>query len=79
MIIPIENLTPEALQGIITQFVSRDGPDSGHVETSLDIKISQVIQQLKAGKCVIVYDEIEQSCNIISTDDPGFKKSTTNK
>ncbi len=68
--IPYTELSPEALQGIIEQFISRDGPDSGNVEISFQRKIEQVMQNLKTGKAFILYDESSQSCNILSKDDP---------
>jgi uncharacterized protein YheU (UPF0270 family) len=71
--IPYQQLSPEALEGVIEQFVSRDGLDSGNVNISFDKKVTQVKQRLKSGKAFILYDEELQSCNIISKDDPSYK------
>ncbi len=67
--IPHDQLSSEALQGIIEQFVSRDGPDSGHVEVSFEKKVSQVKKQLDSGRAVILFDQNAGSCNIISNDE----------
>ncbi len=72
--IPYNKLSPESLQGVIEQFISRDGPDSGHVNISFEKKVAQVMQNLKTGRAFILYDESSQSCNIFSKDDPVIKK-----
>jgi hypothetical protein len=71
--IPYNQLSPEALEGLITQFVSRDGNDSGNVEAAFVKKIESVKSQLKSGKALILYDPETQSCNIVSKDDPMIK------
>jgi uncharacterized protein len=64
MIIPHEMLSPEALQGIIEAFVTREGTDYGTQDASLATKVVQVRQQLDAGTAVIVYDQDTESCTI---------------
>jgi len=68
--IPYDQLSPEALQGVIEEFVTRDGTDYGEIEVSLDTKISQVLGQLKSGKAVIVFDQGSETCTILKSDDP---------
>jgi uncharacterized protein len=67
MIIPHRMLSPEALHGLIEEFVTREGTDYGIQEVSLDTKVMQVQQQLDAGTAVIVYDEETDSCTIQPT------------
>jgi uncharacterized protein len=67
MIIPHQMLSPEALQGVIEAFVTREGTDYGIQDVSLATKILQVRQQLDAGTAVIVYDEDAESCTIQPT------------
>ncbi len=74
VIIPYDELSPSALRGVIEQYVSRDGIDSSHVDLSFDQKLEQVKQNLKTGKAILVFDQISKTCNIISEDDPVFKK-----
>jgi uncharacterized protein YheU (UPF0270 family) len=66
----IDRLSPEALQGVIDEFVSRDGTDYGITEAALETKIQQVKRQLKSGHAVLVYDSETKTCNILSADDP---------
>jgi len=68
--IPYDQLSPEALHGVIEEFVTRDGTDYGEVETPLDTKISQVLGQLKSGKAVIVFDQKSETCTILKRNDP---------
>jgi len=68
--IPYNQLSPEALQGVIEEFVTRDGTDYGEVEVSMEIKISQVLGQLKSGKAVIVFDQGSETCTILKSDNP---------
>lgn len=68
LIIPYQELSPEALQGVIQEFVTRDGTDYGESEVTLDTKINQILNQLHAGKVVIVFDQKTETCNIVSKD-----------
>ena len=72
--IPYDQLSPEALQGVIEEFVTRDGTDYGEVEISLETKISQVLAQLKSGKAVIVFDQKSETCTILTSDNPVLKE-----
>ena len=51
MIIPHDRLSQEALQGLIEEFVTRDGTDTGYTDGSLDENVEMVIRQLKRGGC----------------------------
>jgi uncharacterized protein YheU (UPF0270 family) len=37
--IPVNKLSPEALQGVIEEFISRNGTDYGEIETSTETKL----------------------------------------
>ena len=71
--IPYEQLSPEALHGVIEEFVTRDGTDYGEVEVPLETKIAQVMAHLKSGKAVIVFDQETESCTVLRSDDPLVK------
>ncbi|MBU0991374.1 MAG: YheU family protein [Proteobacteria bacterium] len=66
--IPHNQLTSEALRGVIIQFVTRDGPDSAHVETPFETKIARVKEQLDKGRAVLMYDPKTKTCNILPID-----------
>lgn len=65
IIIPHEKLNPEALQGLIEEFVTRDGTDTGYDKKSLVNDMAMVKRQLKKGDAVIVYDNSTKTCNIV--------------
>jgi hypothetical protein len=71
--IPYDQLSPEALHGVIEEFVTRDGTDYGEVEVPLGTKIAQVLAQIKSGKAVIVFDQETESCTVLRSEDPLVK------
>lgn len=64
--IPFEQLSADALQGLVEEFVTRDGTDYGAEETALEKKISQVRQQLQRGEVLIVYDEDTATTGLVT-------------
>ncbi|WP_035240897.1 YheU family protein [Desulfobacter vibrioformis] len=71
--IPYDQLSPEALHGVVEEFVTRDGTDYGEVEMPLGTKIAQVLGLLRSGKAVIVFDQGTESCTVLRSDDPLVK------
>jgi uncharacterized protein YheU (UPF0270 family) len=67
-IIPYEKLSMEALEGLIEEFVTRDGTDTGYEKKSLVNDVAMVKRQLKRGDAVIVYDKSTKTSNIVSRD-----------
>ncbi len=65
MLIPHKQLSPEALNNLIEEFVSRDGTDYGAEEISLAQKTEQVLRLLQQGEITILFDEETGSCNIV--------------
>ena len=66
MIIPYEKLSREALRGLIEEFVTREGTDSGYTQKTLDENVEMVMGQLEKGEAFIVYDEKTRTANIVS-------------
>ncbi len=64
--IPCDQLEPEILRALVEEFITREGTDYGEWEVPLEKKIVEVVEQLKTGKAVIIYDQISQTCNILS-------------
>ena len=65
VIVPHDQLSREALQGLLEEFVSRDGTDSGYIKLSLQQRVDQVRRQLDRGEVVVVFDTVTQSANIM--------------
>jgi uncharacterized protein YheU (UPF0270 family) len=68
VIIPYEKLSPEALRGLIEEFVTREGSDSGYTQKTLDENVEMVMKQLQRQEAFVVYDEATESANIVSKD-----------
>lgn len=65
MIIPWQQLTPEALENLIESFVLREGTDYGEQERSLTQKVADVRRQLQNGEAVLVWSELHETVNIM--------------
>lgn len=72
MIIPYEQLSSDALQGLIEEFITREGTDYGMEEVSLSTKVEQVKRQLKHRDIVVVFDITTESVSILSRRDAEF-------
>lgn len=69
IIIPPEQLSPEALQGVIEEFITREGTDYGAVEFALADKVQQVRAQLRAGQAQIVFDPHSETCTLLTREE----------
>lgn len=68
LLIPTEQLSADALQGLMEEFIMREGTDYGEVEWSLEQKVEQVRLQLRRGDAVVVFDIATESCTIMPRD-----------
>jgi len=64
VIIPYQELSPEAVRGIVEEVVTRDGTELSDAESM----IAQVMSQLAQGTVVITYDMETKTCNIVSAE-----------
>ena len=65
MKIPFESLSKMALQGLVDEFVTRNGTDYGAEECSLAEKRAAVMRQLESGEAVVVFDPESETGNIV--------------
>lgn len=65
-------LSSDALNGIIENFILREGTDYGAVEVEFDRKKSQIQKQIDRGDVKIVYDQGTETVSLITAND--FKK-----
>lgn len=72
--IPVNKLSPEALQGIINEFISRNGTDYGEMEVSRETNFRHVKDKLENGSAVLIYDDEAETTNIFLANDPVLKK-----
>lgn len=60
--IPLDQLSDEALEAIVAEFVTRDGTE--HTEASR--KAEQVTALLRSGHAQVWYDAGSRTCNILN-------------
>ena len=60
-----DQLSPDALRGLVEEYVSREGTDYGHADWTLEEKVNQVFQQLDRGEARIVFDLELESASIV--------------
>lgn len=65
MIIPNQQLSADALHGLIEEFITREGTDYGWEEVSLSSKVAQLRRQIEAGEVVIVFDLATESVSLL--------------
>jgi uncharacterized protein YheU (UPF0270 family) len=61
MEIPHRQLSPEALQGVLEEIVTRDGTE----HTSVSQKVARLQGLLEAGKARLVFDEQTETCGVV--------------
>ncbi|MBI9086932.1 MAG: YheU family protein [Desulfobacterales bacterium] len=69
MVVPPDRLSPQALQGLIEEYVSRDGTDTGYTKLGIEERVAQVMRQIRKGTSMIVFDEKSRTANILSAED----------
>ena len=65
--IPIDSLNQELLEGIIKDFILREGTDYGTIEYTLEDKINQVKKLISNKKAAIYFDPNTETCTIIAS------------
>lgn len=68
VIIAWQDLSDDALAGVIEDFVTREGTEYGVHEVSLADKVLAVKRQLVQGHAVIVFDPDTDSCSVQPAD-----------
>ena len=67
--VPHAAVSPEALEALVEEFITREGTDYGHVEHSLEQKRASVLRQLERGEVAIVFDLEAESTTLVTRDD----------
>lgn len=64
--IPFQQLSGDALTGVIDDFILREGTDYGNLEASIEKKREDVLRQLKNGRAKIVFEPETESITLVS-------------
>ena len=65
MIIPWDKLSGPALEGIVEEFVLREGTEYGQHDVSLDQKKLDIKKQLERAEAQITFDAETKTCSIV--------------
>ena len=69
MIIPPDQLSQQALLGVLDNFILREGTAYGRHEVSHEQKQEHLLNQIQNGQVVIVFDPEDQSITLRNKDD----------
>lgn len=69
VVVDPEQLSVEALQGVIEEFITREGTDYGVGEWTLADKVKQVRAQLRIGGAQIVFDIGAETCTLMTREE----------
>jgi uncharacterized protein len=67
MFVPYEELSVEALRGVVESFVLREGTEYGSRDFTLEEKLAHVYAQLERREAQIVFDPETETIDIIPT------------
>lgn len=63
--VPLSALSSDALLGLVEEYVTRDGTDYGFAEKTLRDKCEALLEQLRSGEAVVVFDLALEAPNIV--------------
>ena len=66
--VPYIALSPDALRGVLENFVLREGTEYGERDFTLEQKVAQVLAQLERGEARVMFDPETQSVTILTAD-----------
>ncbi|MCL4132857.1 UNVERIFIED_CONTAM: hypothetical protein GTU68_010387 [Idotea baltica] len=67
MIVPVDKIEAAILKSLIEDFVSREGTDYGEVEVSIEMKVEQVMKQLKEQTAVVTFNPEDETFAIVNS------------
>jgi uncharacterized protein YheU (UPF0270 family) len=72
--VPWRALSADALQGIVEEFVTREGTEYGESDVPLATKVADVRSQIERGDVLIFFDEASSSCQLMRRADVGRRE-----
>lgn len=64
--IPLESLSVEAVNGVVENFILREGTDYGASEISYEAKARQVLRQIEKGDVKIAFDPNTETVTLLT-------------
>jgi uncharacterized protein YheU (UPF0270 family) len=65
VVVPHQDLSADALRGVVESFVLREGTDYGERDASHEDKVADVMRQLEQGEARIMFDPLDSSVTIV--------------
>lgn len=65
VVVPLAELSSDALRGVVEAFVLREGTEYGERDYSLDQKVLHVMRQLERGEADVMFDPNTESVDIV--------------
>ena len=62
-----QDISQDALLGVIEEFVTREGTDYGSIEYTLDDKMKMILQQLLDKKAKIIFNLEDRTISIVES------------
>ncbi|MAT92877.1 MAG: hypothetical protein CME59_09790 [Halioglobus sp.] len=66
--VPASRLSPQALRGLLEEFVTRDGTDYGERERSLQEKMDGLLSRVQRGEVRILYESEGEQWDFVAAD-----------
>ena len=66
VVIPYEEVSVAALEGILEEFITREGTNYGFYEYTVKEQLAKAKLMLEQGKISIVFDTVIERCHIIN-------------
>jgi len=67
-LIPYDSLSPDTLEKILDDIVSRDGTDYGEYDLSVAQKRSQALRSLESGEAALLFDTESETIKMVPKD-----------
>jgi uncharacterized protein YheU (UPF0270 family) len=66
LVIPHEELSADALRGLVEAFVLREGTEYGDHDVPLESKVAQVMRQLERGEARVIFDPESEVVDLVT-------------
>lgn len=66
LVVPWDQLSADALRGVIEEFVTREGTEYGKDDVPLETKVAAVKRQLQSGEVLVVFDAAANTANLVT-------------
>jgi len=64
--VPWRELSAEALDGVIEEFVTREGTEYGARDVALATKVAEVRRQIERGDVLVFFDSVLSTCQLLT-------------